>query len=133
MFRIVALVVMSVITFAGIASAQRTGKTQQGLSVKKVRLWTENNNVVPVCWETDNYDREKDIIQAAVANTWQEFANITFTGWGICSFGGITGSATAKSVRIRISPQGKDKNGKYPNAGADGCGRWLEARRGGRW
>ncbi len=33
-FRIIALVVMSVITFAGIADAQITGKTQQGIKSK---------------------------------------------------------------------------------------------------
>lgn len=118
LFRIIALVVMSVITFAGIADAQVTGKTQQGLAVKKVRLWTENNNVIPVCWETNGYDREKDIVQEAVTHTWQEFANITFSGWGLCPIGGmIGGSATAKQVRIRISPQGKD------NAGGGGSAR----------
>ncbi|MCA1623863.1 MAG: hypothetical protein LC778_08685, partial [Acidobacteria bacterium] len=104
LFRIVALVMMSVITFAGIADAQVTGKTQQGLSVRKVRLWTENNNVIPVCWETNGYDREKEIVREAVTHTWEEFANITFSGWGICPSGGIFGSATSKQVRIRISP-----------------------------
>ena len=80
LFRIIALVVMSVITFAGIADAQVTGKTKQGLAVRKVRLWTENNNVIPVCWETNGYDREKEIVREAVTHTWEEFANITFSG-----------------------------------------------------
>jgi len=74
---------MSVITFAGIAAAQ-VGKTQQGLTVRKVQLWTENNDVVPVCWLTTGYDREKEIVRRAVHHTWEEFANITFTGWGKC-------------------------------------------------
>jgi len=117
LFRIIALVVMSVITFAGIADAQVTGKTQQGLAVRKVRLWTENNNVIPVCWETNGYDREKEIVREAVTHTWEEFANITFSGWGLCPSGGIFGSATSKQVRIRISPQGKG------NGGADGSAR----------
>ncbi len=98
------------------ADAQVTGQSKQGLAFKKVRLWTENNNVVPVCWETDGYDREKDIVREAVTHTWEEFANINFT-WGNCPFGGVSGSATAKHVRIRISPQGKD------NAGANGSAR----------
>ena len=104
-FRTVALVVMSVITFAGIADGQ--------LTVNKVRLWTENSNVVPVCWETDGYDREKQIVMAAVSNTWQEFANVNFTGWGKCP-----GAGTERHVRIRISAQGKD------NAGASGSARY---------
>jgi hypothetical protein len=119
LFRIIALVVMSIIIFAGVTSAQeRTGTTRQGIAVGKVRFWTENNNVVPVCWETQGYSREKDIVQEAVTHTWEEFANITFEGWGTCPIGGmIGGSATAKLVRIRISPQGKE------NAGAGGSAR----------
>ncbi len=118
LFRIIALVVMSVITFVGNADAQeKTGKTQQELAVRKVRFWTENNNVIPVCWETQGYSREKDIVEEAIRNTWQRHANITFSGWGTCPIGGIGGSATEKLVRIRISPQGKD------NAGAGGSAR----------
>lgn len=126
LFRIVALVVMAVTTFAGIASAQRTGKTQQGITIKdNVRLWTENNNVVPVCWLTTGYDREKEIVREAVYHTWEEFANITFTGWGKCPnpvgektpSGGTILKYLDKNVRITISPQGKE------NAGAGGSAR----------
>ncbi|HEX8288551.1 MAG TPA: hypothetical protein VF556_11170 [Pyrinomonadaceae bacterium] len=125
-FRIIALVVMSVITFAGIAGAQITGQTKQGLALKKVQLWTENNNVVPVCWETDGYDREKGIVERAVRHTWEEFANITFTGWGKCPSpvgqktpaGGTILKYLDRNVRIRISPQGRE------NAGAGGSA-WV--------
>ncbi len=122
--RIIAFVIMSIIAFSGIASAQVTGKTQQGLSVKKVQLWTENNNVVPVCWLTDGYDREKQIVMAAVSNTWQKFANITFTGWGKCPSpvrqdtpaGGVITKYPDRNVRIRISPQGTDNSGASGSA-----------------
>src|ERR671939_521699 len=117
LFCTVALILMSAITFTGRTDAQNTGKTRQGLAAKKVRLWTENNNVIPVCWETYGYDREKDIVQAAVTQTWGEYADLKFTGWGICPSGGMSGSATEKQVRIRLSAQGKDKNGRYINAG----------------
>ncbi len=60
LFRIIALVVMSVITFAGIADAQISKKDN-------VRLWTENNYMVPVCFETPGYDREKAIVIKAVS------------------------------------------------------------------
>ena len=33
--------------------------TQQGITFKNVRNWTENGNVVPVCWENPGYSREK--------------------------------------------------------------------------
>ena len=128
LFLIVALIMMLAITFTGMTDAQKPGKTQQGLTVETIRLWTENGNVIPVCWETYGYDREKDIVQAAVSQTWGEYAELKFIGWGICPFGGITGSATDKQVRIRISPQGKDKNGTYINAGGDGSSRYgMEA------
>ena len=118
-FRI-ALVVMSAITFAGVADAQeKTGKIQQEFTYKNnVRLWTENGNVIPVCWETPGYNAEKAIVRSALSNTWERYANINFTGWYACPTGGISGSASEKQVRIRISPQGKE------NAGAGGSARY---------
>ena len=113
-----AFVVMSVLTFIGVAAAQeKTGTTQQGFIVKKVKLWTENNNVVPVCWETPGYIAEKAIVRNAVGNTWERYANLSIFGWGACPTGGIGGSASEKHVRIRIKPQGKE------NAGAGGAAR----------
>lgn len=116
---------MLAITFAGTADAQRTGRSRQGLAVKEVRLWTENNNLVPVCWETPGYDREKEIVMNAVNNTWGRFSQLRFEGWWLaCPTGiGISGSGTAKAVRIRISPQGKDDKGNYIDAGAGGSAR----------
>src|SRR5207253_1734941 len=91
---------------SGTSAQERVGTTSQALTVKNIRKWTENGNVVPVCWETAGYDREKTIIKEAVSGTWEWFANIRFTGWGACPTGiGIGGSGTAKQVRIRITPQ----------------------------
>jgi cytochrome c551/c552 len=105
---------------------QRTGTSRQGLATigSGVKLWTENNNIVPVCWETNGYDREKEIVEQSVINTWQRHTTITFKGWGICPFGGIAGSATTKQVRIRITPLAKNKDGVYPNSGGDGSARF---------
>ena len=50
--------------------------TQQGITFKNVRNWTENGNVVPVCWENPGYSREKEIFRAAVSNTWQRFSSV---------------------------------------------------------
>jgi Matrixin len=120
LFRVIALVVMSVITFVGIADAQVPGQVQQGITKKDTaRFWTENNNVVPVCWLTDGYGREKEIVREAVRNTWEEFANITFTGWGKCSSpiaernanGGTTLKYLDKYVRISVSHQGSGNGG----------------------
>ena len=97
--------------FAADAGAQeRTpGTTSQPLTIKKVRNWTENGNVVPVCWETSGYDREKLIIKEAVTGTWEWHSTIRFTGWAACPTGG-----SAMHVRIRLRPQDDS------NAGAGG-------------
>ena len=109
---------MSVITFISAAGAQeKTGTTRQDLVIKNVRLWTENNNVVPVCWETPGYNGEKAIVRSAVSNTWERYSYLRFTGWGACPTGGIGGSSSEKQVRIRIKPQGTE------NAGAGGSAR----------
>jgi hypothetical protein len=130
-FRLIALVVMSVITFAGIANAQETGKVQQKVTIKNVRLWTENGNTIPVCWENPvpgngMYMREKLIVMKALANTWQRHANIRFMWQMECpqpTFDPIrrimdmTLANQITMVRIRIAPQGKE------NAGAGGSAR----------
>lgn len=126
LFSVIALVVMSENIFVGIAEAQVPGQVQQGITKKDTaRLWTENNNVVPVCWLTDGYSREKEIVREAVRNTWEEFANITFTGWGKCSSpvaernanGGTTLKYLDKFVRISVSHQDS------ANGGAGGSAR----------
>lgn len=114
----IALVVMAAITFTGVADAQqKVGKQRQGITVKNVRNWTENGNVIPVCWETPGYNREKAIVKAAISNTWERFSGLRFTGWAACPIGGIGGSASVKHVRIRV----RDQDGN--NAGANGSAR----------
>ena len=103
---------------SGANSQERVGTTSQPLTIKKVQNWTANGNVVPVCWETPGYDREKTIVKEAVSGTWEWFANIRFTGWGACPTGGIGGSRSAKHVRIRITAQDAS------NAGAGGSARY---------
>ena len=143
-FRIIALVVMAVLTFAGIANAQEIGKSKQASTIKtSYRLWTENNYTVPVCWETPGYEREKAIVKRAVTNTWERHSNLSFT-WEVCYPGfvfpetraaypqildtatllGLQARMERPRVIIRITPQGKDEDGKYKNAGADGSARY---------
>jgi hypothetical protein len=111
-----ALVALSMVTFVDIAGAQdkdgNIGKIRQGLTAKNVRNWTENGNVVPVCWETPGYTREKTIVTNAVTRTWEKYALISFTGWGACP-----NSGPARQVRIRITAQ------DGTNAGAAGSTR----------
>lgn len=100
------------------AEVEHVGQVSQPLTIyNNVENWTKNGNVVPVCWETLGYDREKNIVMEAVKGTWEYFSNIQFTGWNICPSGGIFGSATEKNVRIRISAQDNS------NLGAGGSAR----------
>jgi hypothetical protein len=81
-----------------LADEEHIGSVGQPLSTAQgVTLWTEMNNTVPVCWETDGYDREKKITQDALANTWAWYANVNFTGWQKCPTSGDT-----QFVRVRI-------------------------------
>jgi hypothetical protein len=108
---------VSVFLFALVASSamaqEEVGTTTQPLITEKgVQYWTTRSNTVPVCWETAGYDREKRITRGAVEGTWQLWANVNFTGWGMCPTSG-----DAQLVRVRISPQGSE------NAGGGGSAR----------
>ncbi len=103
---------------AGAGAQENVRTVSQPLTIKNVQNWTANGNVVPVCWETAGYDREKKIVREAVSGTWEWYANVRFTGWATCPTGvGVFGSGSAKQVRIRIKPQDGS------NAGASGSAR----------
>ena len=76
------LLLASTWLFTAPAVAQEhVGKISQPLtSSAGIKLWTENGNQVPVCWESVGYQREKEIVREAVANTWELFGNVRFTG-----------------------------------------------------
>lgn len=102
-------------------NGEHLGTSTQPLTIKNVKNWTENGNVVPVCWETPGYDREKAIVRAAIGRTWEQAANIKFIGWYACPSGsGIGGSGSAKFVRVRILPYYATDPDEARNAGATG-------------
>lgn len=105
-------------------NGEHLGKSGQPLTIKDVRNWTENGNVVPVCWDTPGYDREKAIVIAALGRTWEQAANIKFTDWYACPTGnGIGGSGSDKYVRVRILPYYVTDPDEVSNAGATGSAR----------
>jgi hypothetical protein len=94
-------------------SQEHIGQVSQRLTTTPTAtFWTTRGNVVPVCWETPGFDREKQITRAAVAGSWELWANITFSGWIACPIGG-----TQEFVRVHIGQQGPE------NAGAGGQAR----------
>lgn len=90
-------------------------ETESELYLRNVRAWTENNNVVPVCWTTTGYTTEKQVIRDAVTNTWQAESSLSFSWTDACPTTGST-----RYVKIQITAQAKDANGNYPNQGGDG-------------
>lgn len=107
-------------------NGEHLGTSTQPLTIKNVKNWTENGNVVPVCWETPGYDREKAIVIAALRRTWEQAAEIKFSGWYACPTGsGIGGSGSAKFVRVRILPYSATDPDEVRNEGAAGSTRGL--------
>lgn len=94
--------ILVMLPVAAIADEENPRSFGQPLGKEKTATdWTSRNNTIPVCWETAGFDREKRITQDAVTGTWQLWANVNFTGWGMCPTSG-----DAENVRIRITPQG---------------------------
>lgn len=80
---------------------ENVGKISQPLTSNTgIKLWTENGNEVPVCWETPGYAREKQIVQEAVTHTWERFSNVRFTDWTSCPM-----ARDIPFVRVHINPQ----------------------------
>ena len=89
------------------ADDENTRKTTQPLGIDKtVTLWTSRGNRVPVCWATAGYEREKDIVRQAVRDTWEYYAELSFTGWGDCPTRG-----DEQQVRVDIQPHDASDEG----------------------
>jgi len=87
-------------------------RVQQALGTDNtVTLWTTTGNKVPVCWTTAGFTREKQIVRQALADTWEYYADVDFTGWGNCP-----SSGEEQLVRVQILPQQLGKN-----SGGDGA------------
>ncbi|MCP4599863.1 MAG: ATPase [Proteobacteria bacterium] len=68
------------------------------LYVLSTALWSQKN--IPVCWEDANANAtRRSWVRDAVEKTWSYYADIDFTGWGICSAG-------SSGIRIRIRDEG---------------------------
>ncbi|WP_394838734.1 FG-GAP-like repeat-containing protein [Pendulispora rubella] len=98
------------------APSEVTGTTSDKLLLDLgATLWTNNANVVPVCWMRTGYNGEKALVRNAVVATWGAVANLQFTGWGDCP---TTGSA--RFIKIDIADKPKEPDGTYSNGGGDG-------------
>ena len=102
---------------AATAPEQENGvsRADQNLYLADTQVWTDNNNVVPVCWSTNGYTLEKQRMRDAITNAWQAESGLTFTWRDACPNSGST-----RYLKIAITAQAKDPNGNYPNDGADG-------------
>jgi hypothetical protein len=94
---------------------ESTSTGTQDLYVARVQLWTDNGNVVPICWNDAGWATEKAWVQNAVQAAWGAESNLTFTWTASCPTTGST-----RYLKIGIASQAKDAAGNYPNLGADG-------------
>ncbi len=62
-------------------ACQESFAESQGF-VLSTSLWPHTN--IPVCWECDGFDTEKQWVRDAVEDAWEANSAIDFTGWGRC-------------------------------------------------
>ncbi len=85
---------------------------------KNVRLWTGNNNVIPIAFATPGYAREKSIIRECVERTWGRAANIKFVWYDTFP---ANGSGTFVKFQIGRHGMVPDSKGKlYYDHSTDG-------------
>lgn len=82
------------------SSRIKVGDEEYGYAVTAAK-W--NTLTVRVCWETldPKYQRDREYVQIAIAESWQRHSKLKFTGWGQCpdNFAGIR-IATPDDPRI---------------------------------
>ncbi|MEJ1965461.1 MAG: FG-GAP-like repeat-containing protein [Gammaproteobacteria bacterium] len=100
------LLAMLLVSAGAVAQEGRTGSVSSPLTYKNAELWDKNGNVVPVCWATGGYDREKKIVRDALRGSWEFYSNIRFTGWDACPTSGA-----ARFVRVGINAQDGSNGG----------------------
>jgi hypothetical protein len=72
-----------------------------GAPSANVTVWTDNNNVVPVCWATPGFATDKANIQNAVATTWAPSTSLSFNWTAACPTSGST-----RYLKIALSQGG---------------------------
>lgn len=77
---------------------EHIGRSTSALVVVGRAIWQRRH--IEVCWENPApEDAElQALVQTSVQNTWQQVADIEFTGWGRCA-------ADARGIRIRIADE----------------------------
>jgi hypothetical protein len=53
---------------------------------------------IPVCWEEAGHDTEKGWVRERIADTWERYTSVQFTGWGTCS-------DNARGIRIQVADE----------------------------
>jgi hypothetical protein len=98
-FKVIAAVLIAMLVSLSFpTTAQETGdrlnfhKVDSSLSdygyVSKNHLWLDH--VVTVCWENPTPDNAaaRILVEQSVEQSWQRYANLTFTGWTACALHG---------------------------------------------
>jgi FG-GAP-like repeat/Astacin (Peptidase family M12A) len=92
LIRCMLLVVMSLVQPTSATAQIET--TQQPLFVLSTSVWA--SPVIPVCFEEDGFNYEKQWVREAIASSWEAASNVRFTGWDRCNNG------TSSGLRVRF-------------------------------
>jgi len=71
---------------------------QQPLYVLSTSIW--DSPAIPVCFEDDGFDQEKQWVRSAIARSWEAASNVRFTGWSRCN------KSTSSGLRVRFQDAG---------------------------
>ncbi|HEV2914458.1 MAG TPA: M57 family metalloprotease [Pyrinomonadaceae bacterium] len=86
------------------AASQAAPPPQQHAFVDPTSIWPTHS--IYVCWENPDpkYQSEMQLVQQAVANTWEAASDLKFTGWQRCA-------TINKGIRILIEDSGPHTKG----------------------
>ena len=86
----------------------RPPKRIDELYVLEEAIW--ESNIINVCWENpdQNNQADRDLIQAAIEETWDAASLVDFIGWGICQ-------PEATGIRIQINDESPHTKGLGTN------------------
>ena len=64
-------------------STQTVDGQPEALVADEIRMW--HDPYLSVCWEQTGFNADKDLVRAAVEDSWMRHSRIAFSGWGRCN------------------------------------------------
>jgi len=127
--------------FSTTVAPHKDSNPPSNAAVLKSKLWfsrEESSKVIPVCWETEGFEEEKNWVRFAVIQTWEAHSDLQFRNWNMCG-------SSQQGISIRIADEwplsliGTDNQGAHGgmtlnfefekgftcNRGREQCIRWI--------